>query len=253
MALSMIFGMTKSSVSMYLRFGRRLVIRILTKEPDAAIKIPSIDKICEYQASIAAKHPSLEGVWCTMDGLKLYLEQSGDAVIQNMFYNGWTHDHYVSAVFVFCPDGTIPIAAYNMLGCFHDSTIAEWGKIYEKLGRVYEMVGGKCTVDSAFSKKTNPFLIKSSQTDPDTNDANDYVVNTEATAMRQSGFSRRFHVSRIDFSTKNMENRIIFKFMLLLYNVRARRVGINQIRNTYMAYLHRDVNEEFVVPLLNNE
>lgn len=25
------------------------------------------------------------------DGLKLYLEQSGDSIIHNMFYNGWTH------------------------------------------------------------------------------------------------------------------------------------------------------------------
>ena len=46
------------------------------------------------------------------------------------------------------------------------------------------------------------------------------------------------------------ERKIIFKFMLLLYNVRARRVGINQIQNTYMPHLNKDVNEEFVVPLL---
>jgi hypothetical protein len=258
MALSMIFGMTGTSVSMYLRFGRRLVIRILSAEPDAAIHIPSVDKIREYQEAIAAKHPSLEGVWCTMDGLKLYLEQAGDAVIQNMFYNGWTHDHYVSAVFVFCPDGPIPIAAYNMPGCFHDSTIAEWGKIYEKLGYVYQMVGGKCTVDSAFSKKRHDFLIKSSQTiDPETDDAQDYVVNTEATSMRQSAEwgMRAIQSSfprlkdRMPYDERG-ERRIIFKFMLLLYNVRARRVGINQIRNTYMPHLNKDVNEEFVVPLL---
>ena len=258
MALSMIFGMTGSSVSMYLRFGRRLVIRILAKEPDAAIKIPSVDKIREYQASIAARHPSLEGVWCTMDGIKLYLEQSGDSTIQNMFYNGWTHDHYVSAVFVFCPDGTIPIATYNVPGCFHDSTIAEWGKIYEKLGNVWDMVGGKCTVDSAFSKKNNPFLIKSSQTDPEFNDDNDFAVNTEATSMRQSA---EWGMRAIQSSFPRLKDRfiyeeygerkIIFKFMLLLYNVRARKVGINQIRNTYMPYLNRDANEEFVIPLMN--
>ena len=149
----------------------------------------------------------------------------------------------MSAVFVFCPDGTIPIAAYNVPGCFHDSTIAEWGKIYKKLGNVYEMVGGKCTVDSAFSKKTNPFLIQSSQTDPNTDDANEYVVNTEATSMRQSA---KWGMRAIQSSfprlknrflyEENGERRIIFKFMLLLHNVRARRVGINQIRNTYMPH-----------------
>ena len=258
MALSMIFGMTGSSVSMYLRFGRRLIIRILSEEPDAAIRIPSHEKIREYQAAIAARHPVLDKVWCTMDGLKLYLEQSGDVVIQNMFYNGWTHNHYVSAVFVFCPDGTIPIAAYNMPGCFHDSTIAEWGNIYAKLGKVHEEMGGQCTVDSAFSKKRHDFLIKSSQTDPDSDDPNDFVVNTEATSMRQSA---EWGMRAIQSSFPRLKDRfvyeehgerkIIFKFMLLLYNVRARRVGINQIRNTYMPHLNKDVNEEFVVPLLS--
>ena len=140
------------------------------------------------QAAKASRHPSLDSVWCTMDGLKLYLEQAGNSVIQNQFYNGWTHDHYVSAVFVFCPDGTIPIGTWNVPGSFHDSTIAEWGNIYKKLRDVYENSGtaGKCTVDSAFSRKRYDFLIKSSQTDPDSDDHNDYVVNEEATSMRQS-------------------------------------------------------------------
>ncbi len=77
-----------------------------------------------------------------MDGLKLYLEQSGDQVIQNMFYNRWTHDHYVLLVFVFCPDGTIPIAAINYPGCFHDSQLAEWGKVYKQLEIIFEETEG---------------------------------------------------------------------------------------------------------------
>lgn len=110
-----------------------------------------------------------------MDGLKLYLEKSPDHVIQNQFYNGWTHDHYVSCVIVFCPDGTIPIFCYNVPGCIHDSTISEWGGIYDKLKFVYETTGGMCTVDSHFSKKHYPFLIKSSQKDPDNSE--ELIVN----------------------------------------------------------------------------
>ena len=101
--------------------------------------------------------------------------------MQNMYQNGWTYDHYISAVFGFCLDDIIPIAAYNMLGCFHDSTIAEWGKIYQKLGRVYETHGGQCTVDSAFSN-----LIKSLKTNLDSNNLNDYIVNSEGASMHQS-------------------------------------------------------------------
>lgn len=253
-ALQIIFGMPGTSVSMYLRFGRRLIIRILKDHPDAALQIPSAQKIAEYQAAIARRHPSLADVWCTMDGLKLYLEQSGDAVIQNMFYNGWTHDHYVSGVFVFCPDGTIPIATYNVPGCFHDSTIADWGNVYNKLKNVYETTGtgGKCTVDSAFSKKRYEFLIKSSQADPDSDDPNDYVVNQEATSMRQAA---EWGMRALQSSFPRLKDRIVYeefgerkiiiKMILLLYNLRARRVGINQILNTYMPELNKDANNLF--------
>jgi hypothetical protein len=40
------------------------------------------------------------------------------------------------------------------------------------------------------------------------------------------------------------ERRIVLKMFVLLYNMRARMVGINQIRNTYMRHLLRDANED---------
>ena len=154
MVLQLIFGMSGTSVNMYLRFSRQILVQILLQEPDSHIKVPMEESIRQYQHVIQEKHPALEGVWCAMDGIKLYLQQAGDSTIQNNFYNGWTHDHYVSAVLVFCPDGTIPIACFNVPGSVHDSTIAEWGNIYGKLEKVYNSpVTGKCVVDSAFSKK----------------------------------------------------------------------------------------------------
>ena len=40
------------------------------------------------------------------------------------------------------------------------------------------------------------------------------------------------------------ERRIVMKMFVLLYNMRARMVGINQIRNTYMPHLNRNANED---------
>ncbi len=40
------------------------------------------------------------------------------------------------------------------------------------------------------------------------------------------------------------ERRIVLKLIVLLYNMRARMVGINQILNTYMPYLDRNANED---------
>ena len=40
------------------------------------------------------------------------------------------------------------------------------------------------------------------------------------------------------------ERRIYLKMLVLIYNMRARMVGINQIRNTYMKYLLQNANED---------
>ncbi|POM71840.1 Hypothetical protein PHPALM_11534 [Phytophthora palmivora] len=69
-----------------------------------------------------------------------------------MFYNGWTHDHYVSNVFAFSPQGLVIACALNAPGCMHDSQIAEWGNVYAKLEEVYAATGGCVVVDSAFAK-----------------------------------------------------------------------------------------------------
>ncbi len=83
------------------------------------------------------RHQFLTDVWCTMDGLKVTLEQSSDALIQERLYNGWTHDHYVTSVICFCPDGTIPIAFINVPGSVHDSQVANYGNIYDKMESVF--------------------------------------------------------------------------------------------------------------------
>eukprot|EP00957_Ditylum_brightwellii_P103360 7876557-Ditylum_brightwellii.AAC.1 len=72
-----------------------------------------------------------------MDGLKLYLHQSSDHEIQNSFYNGWYHDHYVTSIFLFTPDGMICSMLLNVLGCMHDCTKENYGFIHDKLDSLY--------------------------------------------------------------------------------------------------------------------
>jgi hypothetical protein len=78
-----------------------------------------------------------------MDGFKLMLKQSGNALIQEQFYNDWMHDQYVTSVMCFCPDGTIPIVFGNIPGTVHDSQFANYGDIYDKLEAVYLRDGAK--------------------------------------------------------------------------------------------------------------
>jgi hypothetical protein len=256
--LQLIFGITGTSCSLYLRFGRRILVAVLNNHPDAQVKVPSEEKIVDFKTAIAERHPPLaaEQVWSTMDGLKLLIEVSGDNQTQNRFYNGWTHDHYVSGVFVFCPDGTICIASFNAPGCMHDSLIARCGNVYDKLERVYNSNGGKCAVDSAFCRGDFPFLVKSAQMLPVDN-LNQAEINQAATSMRQSA---EWGMRTMQASFPRLKDRmkyeefgergVIMKTMVLLFNVRARRVGINQILNTYMSQLNQNANQLFVLPII---
>ncbi len=95
-----------------------------------------------------------------MEWLKLKLQKSPNQSIQEMFYNGWKADHYVTNVF---SDETIPIAFFNDPGCVHDIQVTEWEEIYVKLESVYKSNGEICVVDSTFGKISQKILIKSSQ------------------------------------------------------------------------------------------
>lgn len=58
----------------------------------------------------------------------------------------------MKAVFVFVPDGTIRICAYNVPGSVHDSQIAIWGGVYDKLDQINKgNTRERCVVDEAFA------------------------------------------------------------------------------------------------------
>jgi hypothetical protein len=118
---------------MYLRFGIRLIVEIFCNDALVRVCIPLQEKISEYIDAIGSCHPLLADCWRTMDVLKLYLQQTGNTVIKECFYNGWTHDHYVTSVFSFCPDRAILIAFLNVPGSIYCSQVAEFGNIYGKL------------------------------------------------------------------------------------------------------------------------
>jgi hypothetical protein len=259
MALQLIFGMAYTNLDDYLIFAKRIIVMVLREHPMAKVRIPSSEKIEEYVLMVNQQQPYLSDVWCTMDGFKLMLEQSRDAIIQEQLYYGWMHDHYVTSVMCFCPDGTIPIVFCNIHGAVHDSQVADYGDIYDKLEYVYERDGAKCTVDSAFGNVSRQFLIKLSQKLIHIEDRVKRGMARDATSMRQSAEwgMRAFQSSMprlkdpMIIETRD-GRRVTSTMMILLYNLRARAVGINQLKSVYTAPLDPDANIEFVCPLIND-
>jgi hypothetical protein len=133
--------------------------------------------------------------------------------------------------------------------------------LYEKLEKVFNETGLKFVIDSAFSTADCDYLIKSSQDyltaaaglEEEEEILADLAIKREATSMRQSAewgmgtVQASFPRLRDTFIyEEHGERRITLTCLFLLYNCRARLVGINQIRNVYLPNLEEDANLQFV-------
>lgn len=247
--LCLLFGITHSVCALFLRFARRILVKVLSASDMARVQMPTEREIRLFKSTITGRYSMLQHVYAVADGLKLTLEQSGDSIIQEMFYNGWTHSHYVSNVFVFAPNGVVIACVTNAPGAMHDSSIAECGNLYEKLEDVYEKTGGKVVVDSAFAKGQYPFLIKSAQDETEAQSADDVIRLRQATSVRQAsewgmrGFQGSFPRLKDRFLYEERgERKLMLWCTVLLFNLRTRLVGLNQILSTFMPRFSVEAN-----------
>ena len=242
--LNLLFGVTESVCNLFIRFARRILAKVLSSDAHAVTRLPTSAEFNKYTAIVSELYPSLRNVFGMGDGLKLYLEEANDVIVQNMFYNGWKSDHYVSCIMVFVPSGVIVAAMLNAPGCMHDSQISEYGGLYEKLERFQEKTGGTIVVDSAFDRGRYPFLVKSAQDETSAETPEEVNTIRQATSFRQSA---EWGMRMFQGSFPRMKDRFIYeergerKLMLLLtvllFNVRTKLVGLNQIQTVFMPFL----------------
>ena len=240
------FGFTGTHCNVWLRFGRRILFRVLHKHALARVSFPDSEKIRQYQELVVSRHPALKDVYAVADGLKLYFQQCWDVDEQNKFYNGWQHGHFLSNLFVFGADGRIIKCVLNAPGSCHDSTLCEWGGVYDALNKAYVQHKGKVCVDSAF-KATGDFLIKSSEDYTLCEMPEELRIAVQATALRQSA---EWGMRAIQGAFPRMkdkikyeevgERRVTLQLLPLLYNIRLELVGLNQLRNVYAPQLSKD-------------
>lgn len=136
-SLFLLFGISVSVFSLFLIFGRRLLLPMLHRDNNSSVKIPTEWEFSLYKSHISVNYGLLRDLYAVSDGLKLALHQSQEYQIQNRFYNGWTHDHYVSNLFVFVPAGLIVACYVNSPGCMHDSLVSDMGGEYNNLNSFY--------------------------------------------------------------------------------------------------------------------
>jgi hypothetical protein len=58
-ALSLLFGVTSSVISLFLKFGHRLLMRVLKSESSARVQMSSIEEVEEFKAIISYRYLNL--------------------------------------------------------------------------------------------------------------------------------------------------------------------------------------------------
>ena len=135
--LSIVFGSTHSVIDSMLKFGIHVLDLVLKILPEAQCRLPSQENITSFSEAFQQKYSLLNNIWGVLDGLKLYLEPVNDSLIQNAYYNGWTHDSYIGNLFVFSPDGCIALRIINAPGLIllHVQKFPEYQLMHRKLAR----------------------------------------------------------------------------------------------------------------------
>ncbi|EGZ29799.1 hypothetical protein PHYSODRAFT_294792 [Phytophthora sojae] len=67
--LCMLFGITNTVCSLFLRFSRRILRKVLANDEYAGVRVPTRSEVISFQSVISAKYPVLPDVFAVADGL----------------------------------------------------------------------------------------------------------------------------------------------------------------------------------------
>jgi hypothetical protein len=222
-------------------------------------------------------HPLLNGAFVSIDGLNLPVQNSDDEDIENATFNGWLHNHFVSSVLVFLPKGQLTSmhASFELLltyyynvirNCYSSKPQCTW-----KLAR--------CVSSTAYLWETShqytswflpcswhcfpmwdkpdlwvhPSSIKGGPTTP-RNSWGDWSkdgiwsrnsILLSDCRVGNCGLQGSFGWLRVPLEINHVECRgDLLETCVRSFNLCARQVGMNQIRNVYMPLWQHDTNEE---------
>ena len=210
--------------------------------PLARVRMPTNAELNGFVAAINSKYPVLTTEWGAMDGLKIKICSCANPVAQNNNYNGWLHGHFRNNLLLFSPDGLVQACYFNAPGTMHDSSMAIWGGVYDKIDAVYQQTGFCVVADSAFARENRNSILPSYQTNLNHQGQmrQHQDLYAAATSMRQlskwgmHGFKSSFRRLESTFPYKERgELRVIMQMIILLYNFRASTVGQNQIQSSF--------------------
>jgi hypothetical protein len=243
--IMLVFGLCPSTLSRYLKRGRRALLTAFKKHPAARIAWPTAEEMQQYSHLISLRQPDLHGVFGFVDGLNLAMFEPPYGALQNAYYNGWLSGCFCSSLFCFAPDGTIIWCTINFPGSWADGELAK--RLYSLLETVPP--GFFIAADCAFNRADMAGkIIRPLKSDELTRYADSvsvraFVAHVKrhrlALSIRQGaewgmgamqGMCGRL---RHRLSSNSAVRRELLELCSHYFNFRTRTVGLNQISTVY--------------------
>lgn len=214
-------------------------------------RVQSSGKVEQFNTSFATKYSILNNDYCVADGLKRYLEQSCDIIINNMFCNIWRHYSFVGNMFVFAPYCFMIACAINDRGAIHGSIISEWGGIYKKLGklpctdwrptcRLFCLFKVAVSFSNKFFPRPSNWKRWYARINCDTLAGHTRPPNINMGNEGLSGYI--YKTLRSAFLRRKRKDNIFLLLIVLLFNLRVRLVVINRIITIYTPHINLEAN-----------
>jgi hypothetical protein len=245
-SLQQIFGLTPAVCSRYRLFALNLLFNCLHNMPAAEIRWPKERSLLRFSELIKARHPLLQHAFGFLDGVHLPISRSSNLDMQNAYYNGWCASHYTSNILAFAPDGTIIHATINAPGSWHDSAVSRalYNQLKFSTPSPYYLIADTAFPNSATDIrgriKTPPKSNFISYPN-DVQSAREFrTFNEQLVSARQAAewgmqaLQGSFGRLKLPMPAEDSRYRyIVLETCVRLHNVRARCVGINQIKTVY--------------------
>jgi hypothetical protein len=104
-SLQQIFALIPTTTSQYINFSFSILLAALHKIQEASILWPEGDEFKKLADLVIAWHHLLTRAFGTMDGVNLAVQVLKNQEIENVTYNGWLNEHFVSSVLAFASNG----------------------------------------------------------------------------------------------------------------------------------------------------
>jgi hypothetical protein len=240
-----IFSVPPATLSRTLQQAEKALLKCLNLIPEAVIKWPSKEEQILFASWVEQKYPLLKGRWGFIDGKNFKIKKPSASEIQNAFYNGWLHSHFVTGTLCYAADGTVVWGKHNYVGSWNDGETSRDFQLM-LLNPDINVEGHGVIADSAFPVSGNlegKIVTPMKQTDIDRLDDTDLAhalrLDNLIKSCRQAaewGMGSAPKVFRqleipLPLDPKIRARRIAN--INKLYNMRVRLMGISEILNVF--------------------